>query len=446
MKHKLLALLFLAVPAMASSTLDDAILSEDWKTVLTFIERPGSARTPGRNILKAHALLASNRNNDAACLFGGQSSPNDLADWESWSKHFAATNPDKPIVHFLYGDALARQSKWEEAIGAFKEALRINPRHVLSLNARGVVYSLTRRYDEALLDFAAAESINPLFVDVKINRGFLNISRKYSASALQRNFDSALALNPNASLAILGKSWALLARGNDLAGLSALEAAPRPCTLLNAAVNSDHAILLGWLKRQQESLVALANSPEAGTTLTDMLKDISTKRDIASVKKAIDFAAKSGDPELQKRATNTLKSLENIDKSLAPVIGKAVNESKIENEIKRGDLLKQGSTKTAAEAELALQVKKGGVNIGGATKATMFGDSKNYADQQLKDLAKKESFTQQLNDNLKSGKAQTGGAETIQIRMARVDRGDVPPIFHNGLFYRNAADRTEETK
>jgi hypothetical protein len=89
----------------------------------------------------------------------------------------------------------------------------------------------------------------------------------------------------------------------------------------------------------------------------------------------------------------------------------------------------------SSEADLSLKYKGDGFDVGGGVKAGATGDLKKYTDEQLKLLNKNESFRQDLNTNLNSGKADSGGAETVLIGLALVERGDAPRIYHNTLLY-----------
>lgn len=174
---------------------------------------------------------------------------------------------------------------------------------------------------------------------------------------------------------------------------------------------------------------------EAGNTLLTLMKDFSQRKDISTFNKLTDFAASSDDPTIQNRTKLFLQSMEKTDKKAAETIGRGINEQKIKNETLRGDLLKQGSRTVSSEADLSLKCKANGVDIGGGVKAGATGDLKKYTDEQLKILGKTESFRQDLNSSLRSGKADSGGAETLLIGLAIVERGDAPRIYHNTLLY-----------
>lgn len=181
--------------------------------------------------------------------------------------------------------------------------------------------------------------------------------------------------------------------------------------------------------------VARAGREDAGTTLNNLLKDAGANGDAASFKKVIDFVANSDDPSLQNKAKFSLQSMEKQDPKWAESIGKALNEKTIENETLHSQLLKDSSKKVSTEAELGLQYNKDGTTIGGKVTAGTKADLQAYANDQLKKLDQTAANTNELQSQLKSGKAQSGGAETAVIGIVAIERGDAPHIFHNSLLY-----------
>lgn len=388
--------------------------------------------------LKAHAALAINDNNTSYCTLATLQNPQALAAWTNWTKSFASRFPDAAVSHYFRGDALTRTGDADAGMREFDRAVSINRKHVLALNARGLVRTLQGRYDDGLQDFTAAAAANRNFADVNINRGFLYSRSGGSGSSQLRAFDAALASNARATLAIIGRAQALVATGKRVAGLSELDDAPKNCPTIQALVDLDRSQLFLWAKANSPASAAGLSAEEAGTTLTTLLKDLAQNRDVTSAKKVMDFVAGSGNADLQKKATMTFQSMERTDKEMGAVIGQAINEKKMENETLRSDLLKQGSQKTSSEADVGLEFKGGGLKVGGSAKASTQGDLKAYADQQLQNLQKNETFTDKMDSTLNSGKQQAGGAETMLIGLAQVERGDSPRFHHDGLLYGQA--------
>lgn len=216
-----------------------------------------------------------------------------------------------------------------------------------------------------------------------------------------------------------------------MTGLSEVEVASAACDALHRIAGADRDQLLTWTRTHGSPSARGMSKEEAGNTLITLMKDVGDKRDVQAVKRLIDFAASSDDSTIQKKTQLFLQSEEKLDKQVGEVIGRAINEKKIENETLHRDLLKQGSRTNDTEAELGLQYKGSGAKV----KVEAKSDLKDYTTQQLKELDQNESYRKVLNNNLQSGKQQNGGAETFLIGSAAVERGDAPRIYHDTLLY-----------
>jgi hypothetical protein len=419
-----------AVLAQTSQQREVAISQGNWTVVLA-----ASSNDPASRFLRAHALLAQGAGDQAFCGFADLQAGPDIAAWDSWTREFVARHSGSPTAHYLRGDALARTADWSRAISAFDKALALAPRYALAFNARGIVRTIAGQYDSGLLDFTSATTLNRAFVDAHINKAYLYIHRKGSATSALRSFDSALLLNRSAALAVLGRGQSLVVQGRSIAGLTQIESAPAPCSALRLVAEADRDQLMTWVRAHELPSAKDMSKEEAGNTLLTLMKDFSQKKDVNTFNKLTDFAASSDDPTIQNKAKLFFQSMEKTDKQAAETIGRGINEQKIKNETLRGDLLKQGSTTVSSEADLSLKYKGNGLDVGGGVKAGATGDLKKYTDEQMKILDKTESFRQDLNTSLKSGKADSGGAETVLIGLALVERGDAPRIYHNTLLY-----------
>jgi tetratricopeptide (TPR) repeat protein len=98
-----------------------AVLRDDWASVLR-PSAPASASTPV--LLKGHALLALNRDDEAVCVFQTASEQNKAA-WDAWTKELVRANPRVATIHYLRGDAFARMQDLKAAEGEFSRALQI---------------------------------------------------------------------------------------------------------------------------------------------------------------------------------------------------------------------------------------------------------------------------------------------------------------------------------
>ena len=78
----------------------EAILQEEWGKVAVLLDSV-DAQTPSPvlRMIKGHATLALNRNNESLCQFLSVSSEDDIKKWEKWSQGFVKENPNNVIAH-----------------------------------------------------------------------------------------------------------------------------------------------------------------------------------------------------------------------------------------------------------------------------------------------------------------------------------------------------------
>ena len=264
--------------------LNKAILSEDWPTVDGLLEAV-TPETPSvvLRLIKGHACLALNKNNQSVCLFLSCRSSWEMQEWSEWTKQFLAEHSSYPITHYLYGDSCARQMDWEAASAEFDKGLNIIPEHQLLLNALGVVYAQRakqggERMDQAGLNKAeqafekAAKSSKGRLADACANSGMLAIQMKDGAKgsleAFQQGIDIAQTTGDYFSLAHHGKAWMRYLLNEKEANEAEAElkqaASESPCL---AGLFMENMIRFAAYKmnREPEALVAELNS--AGTTL-----------------------------------------------------------------------------------------------------------------------------------------------------------------------------------
>ncbi|MEA5513746.1 tetratricopeptide repeat protein [Nodularia sp. UHCC 0506] len=77
--------------------------------------------------------------------------------------------PRYAFGHFELGNVLFRQNKAEEAINAYREAIRFNSNHALAYNGIGLVYASQNRWEEAITAYQKALEINPNYGDALAN-------------------------------------------------------------------------------------------------------------------------------------------------------------------------------------------------------------------------------------------------------------------------------------
>jgi len=180
-------------------------LRGDWEQLLKRLDAVTHERGDAiQRHLKAHACLATNRNNESFRLFAS-ATDDDLAAWRDWTAGLAATSPKNSYAQFFHADALARLGKNAEAIAAFDKAVERDEKNAIAVHARGVLYAQMGRFNEAVKDIAAAQGLAPDIADVHNSRGMLAIAqREGSLTRVEKHFTRATSLEPRHALALHG--------------------------------------------------------------------------------------------------------------------------------------------------------------------------------------------------------------------------------------------------
>ena len=184
-----------------SENLENAILAEQWNRVIQWLRFvDSSTESPVLRMVKGHAYLVKNLNNDSLCYFLSVTSNRDLKKWGEWTGEFLAKNNDNVIAHYFRGDALARIEKWEEALAAFKGF-----DHPQICNARGVTYAALKQWDNALVELTKATFLKDNFADAHASLGAMWILRRDGIKGSAESYDKAIDISDRFSLAYNGK-------------------------------------------------------------------------------------------------------------------------------------------------------------------------------------------------------------------------------------------------
>jgi tetratricopeptide (TPR) repeat protein len=215
--NRLCCLLLVFAPvAAARSPIESLVLNGDWEAIGRAVAT--APWIPGR-LLLAHASLAARDVNAPSCGFSSVSSPADLEQWEAWTSRLVHKAPDSAVAHYHHGDTLARLPQFDGALAEFGRALHSGSRYSLALNARGVVYALTCRYDPALMALSDASAADPRFANAPLNRGCLYLMRSCSADARLNAIENALKIRPGFALDAPSpppESWSPVSRSTRL--------------------------------------------------------------------------------------------------------------------------------------------------------------------------------------------------------------------------------------
>jgi len=277
----LIAVLLMTMPTMASAQavsmkeVEAAVLREDWKQVATLLESVSDdtqkSPDPVLRLIKGHACLALNGNNESLCLFLSVTAPEDLEEYCLWAQRFAARNSKDAIAHYFQGDAAARLHNWSQAIARYGYALKLNVRHALAYNARGVARASNGDYRSARVDFNDAVTYSDRrLADAHANIGALCLQRKDGAKGGLRAFDEALKISSDFALALHGRGCVKTILYDSGGAAKDLEAAE----LCLQSVGAHKLLIANGLRYQaywrgmtgEELLASLAADEDAGTT------------------------------------------------------------------------------------------------------------------------------------------------------------------------------------
>jgi len=243
------------------------LLAEDWSRVVRVTAAPccGQAQSPVLRLIRAHALLAINRNTDATCILL-HTNKQDRQAWLKWTSEMVRRYPNQPASHYLHADALARQMRYPEAIAEFSRAMTLAPHEALALNARGQAYAAVGDWSHAAVDFEDAARADPRLADAPASRAWLFIQKKAGARGAVTWFTRALEITPGFVMARHGLGCAEMALGRIRDGSRDFAAPARTCAARLAAENALEVVaFLRGMSR--EELAESLGRGAPGTTL-----------------------------------------------------------------------------------------------------------------------------------------------------------------------------------
>ena len=259
--------------------LGKAILSEDWKKVADLL---GSVDTetpsPVLRLIKGHACLALNRNNESLCLFLSVSTDEERKEWEKWAQDFADKNQKSAIAYYFKGDALARLKQWDDALIAFNDALKFKQNHPLVLNARGVTYAARGFLDNALTDFNCATSVNKHFADAFCSLGAIAIQQREGAKGAIEDFTNALNISPDFAVALYGLGCVESVLGNWEDAREGIENAAKKSDCVGELIRISVARMIEYINTKSEDVaLAIAKGENPQMRIDANLKKINDK-------------------------------------------------------------------------------------------------------------------------------------------------------------------------
>src|SRR6266699_3362940 len=117
-------------------------------------------------------------------------------------------DPNLPSAYNSKGIALSNLQRYEEAVVAHEQAIHLNPNDARAYNNKGSALHYLERYDESLTAYEQAIRLNPYLATAYYGKGYVLSGLNRYEEALVA-FEQAIRLNPNYALAYRSKGHAL---------------------------------------------------------------------------------------------------------------------------------------------------------------------------------------------------------------------------------------------
>jgi tetratricopeptide (TPR) repeat protein len=118
-------------------------------------------------------------------------------------------------VAYNRGVSAVKAQDWQEAVDAFSEAIRLDPKNVKPYRHRGGAYFRQKKPDFALADFSEVVRLDPDDAHSWYNRGLAYLQKKDDDRALA-DFGEAIRLDPRYTKAYLARSRAYADKGDEV--------------------------------------------------------------------------------------------------------------------------------------------------------------------------------------------------------------------------------------
>ena len=133
---------------------------------------------------------------------------------ENAAKKLTKNYPGAFVAHNLYGNALAAQNKFKEAVAAFRKAIDIDPGIPEMHFNLGILLTNLNRTDEAILAYKKTINLRPNFTDAHYNLGFALQSQGKFAQAAE-SYQKAISQQPGFLEAIANLGVCLQEQGKS---------------------------------------------------------------------------------------------------------------------------------------------------------------------------------------------------------------------------------------
>jgi len=123
----------------------------------------------------------------------------------AWGRQWTLAEADNSLAWFVLGRALGQLKHYPEAIGAYRQNLRLDPNDMYAHNNLGNAYRASKRYREAMDAYQAAVRSSPDYIPAWHNLGLTFYELKGPAGVAQA-LQRLQATNPG-----LAEAWRRLA-------------------------------------------------------------------------------------------------------------------------------------------------------------------------------------------------------------------------------------------
>jgi Tfp pilus assembly protein PilF len=209
---------FMPASAIAQTVpvdVEQAALAGDWNQVWTSSGAEKTNPEPAElRLIKGHACLALNHNNQSLELFASALNDVDRKAWQTWADNFARAHQDNAIAWYFQGDAHARLKEWDVAIQCFDKAIALDAKCYLALNARGVVTHAVGNTIMARTYFVKATKAKEDFADGYASRGTLNVHSNPADAHDHYLRAQSVSQDRNPALSLIGIGCAHYSKGD----------------------------------------------------------------------------------------------------------------------------------------------------------------------------------------------------------------------------------------
>ena len=203
---------------------------------------------------------------------------------KDYAEKALSINEADPMAHAVIGHAAWRHDYgWPEGERRFKRAMELNPNFETVHHAYALLLSSIGRFDEAIHHIDRAEALNPLYMETRINSGFIWVrARRYEEA--EQIFRRILEIKPDHHRARSGLAFSLACMGRYDEAIE---------TIKPIAGRGDHplqAMTYPWI------LARMGRSAEAREILKKFLKrpDWSDGRDAVAAAKVYAALGENG--------------------------------------------------------------------------------------------------------------------------------------------------------